>query len=428
MQKRYNIIQGLIIIALAVVPIVFFPVGQDNFFTLPKLLVLRLIVIAYLFWIFKNRNRLENVISTDWINRLLLLYFAWLVFSTFFSIDISQSILGNPYRSEGLSTLLVYFVIFQIARQQGTISKTNIKWMLITGCIVVIYGILQSYGLEFFPRDYIRQNWVTAFSTIGNPNFLGTYIVLLLPFAVHLYIIEKKKIGLFVYIILFFGLLSTMTRGTWIGAFVSVLIYFGIIFIKKAQFEIRIKDVFMFIISTVLCLIVFDVSNSGSLFLRILSITIDFGKFISGGDDLFTAGSYRMFIWLKVLEMIKLRPLFGFGLENLHMVFDQYFMNDMIKVIGSPLIIDRAHNEYLHIAVSSGIPALLFYLSFIYIVIRKGMSKLLELPYTIPLLVSVLGYLVQAFFNISVVAVAYVFWIFLGFLASGKSIETLKQE
>jgi O-antigen ligase len=423
MQKRYNIIQGLIIIALAVVPIVFFPVGQDNFFTPPKLLVLRLIVIAYLFWIFKNRNRLENVISTDWINRLLILYFAWLVFSTFFSIDISQSILGNPYRSEGLSTLLVYFVIFLIARQQGTMSKTNIKWMLITGCIVVIYGILQSYGLEFFPRDYIRQNWVTAFSTIGNPNFLGTYIVLLLPFAVHLYIIEKKKIGLIVYIILFFGLLSTMTRGTWIGAFVSVLIYFGIIFIKKDQFEIRIKDVFMFIVSTVLCLIVFDVSNSGSLFLRILSITIDFGKFISGGDDLFRAGSYRMFIWLKVLEMIKLRPLFGFGLENLHMVFDQYFMNDMIKVIGSPLIIDRAHNEYLHIAVSSGIPALLFYLSFIYIVIRKGMSKLLELPYTIPLLVSVLGYLVQAFFNISVVAVAYVFWIFLGFLASGKSIE-----
>jgi O-antigen ligase len=423
MQKRYNIIQGLIIIALAFVPIVFFPVGQDNFFTPPKLLVLRLIVIAYLFWIFKNRNRLENVISTDWINRLLILYFAWLVFSTFFSIDISQSILGNPYRSEGLSTLLVYFVIFLIARQQGTMSKTNIKWMLITGCIVVIYGILQSYGLEFFPRDYIRQNWVTAFSTIGNPNFLGTYIVLLLPFAVHLYIIEKKKIGLIVYIILFFGLLSTMTRGTWIGAFVSVLIYFGIIFIKKDQFEIRIKDVFMFIVSTVLCLIVFDVSNSGSLFLRILSITIDFGKFISGGDDLFRAGSYRMFIWLKVLEMIKLRPLFGFGLENLHMVFDQYFMNDMIKVIGSPLIIDRAHNEYLHIAVSSGIPALLFYLSFIYIVIRRGMSKLLELPYTIPLLVSVLGYLVQAFFNISVVAVAYVFWIFLGFLASGKSIE-----
>jgi O-antigen ligase len=423
MQKRYNIIQGLIIIALAFVPIVFFPVGQDNFFTPPKLLVLRLIVIAYLFWIFKNRNRLENVISTDWINRLLILYFAWLVFSTFFSIDISQSILGNPYRSEGLSTLLVYFVIFLIARQQGTMSKTNIKWMLITGCIVVIYGILQSYGLEFFPRDYIRQNWVTAFSTIGNPNFLGTYIVLLLPFAVHLYIIEKKKIGLIVYIILFFGLLSTMTRGTWIGAFVSVLIYFGIIFIKKDQFEIRIKDVFMFIVSTVLCLIVFDVSNSGSLFLRILSITIDFGKFISGGDDLFRAGSYRMFIWLKVLEMIKLRPLFGFGLENLHMVFDQYFMNDMIKVIGSPLIIDRAHNEYLHIAVSSGIPALLFYLSFIYIVIRKGMSKLLELPYNIPLLVSVLGYLVQAFFNISVVAVAYVFWIFLGFLASGKSIE-----
>ncbi|MDP2814831.1 MAG: O-antigen ligase family protein [Erysipelotrichaceae bacterium] len=424
MRERRDIIPTLIIVTLAVIPLVFFPVGEDGFFTPPKLLILRLIVITYLFWIFKNRDKVSDNVSTDWINRILLLYFAWLVFSTLFSIDIRQSILGNLYRDEGLTTILIYFAIFLIARQQGTISKKNIYYMLIAGCFVVMYGILQSYGLEFFPRDYIREKWIMPFSTIGNPNFLGTYIVLLLPFAVHLFVIEKKKIGLFIYALLFYGLLTTMTRGTWIGAFISVLLYLGILFKYRQRFKFAIKDVMIFGLVTFLCLLVFDISTSGSFFLRLLSITLEFGRVIKGGENLELAGSYRMFIWLKTIELIKMRPFVGFGLENLQLAFEQYYAVDIIKVIGGPLIIDRAHNEYLHIAVSSGIPALILYLSFITLVIRKGVARLLDLPYAIPLLVAIFGYLVQAFFNISVVSVAYIFWAFLGFLASSKPIET----
>lgn len=424
MLKRRDIIQILIIFTLAVVPLVFLPIGQDNFFTPPKLFVLRLIVITYLFWIFKYRDKVKDIISTDWINRILILYLAWLSFSTIFSIDVAQSVLGNPYRHEGLTTILIYFVIFLIARQQGTISKKNIHFMLITGCIVVTYGILQSYGLEFFPRDYIRENWTYPFSTIGNPNFLGTYIVLLLPFAVHFYIIEKKNIGLIIYAILFYGLLTTMTRGTWIGAFASVLIYFSIMFHHRNKVTIRIKDIFLFGLVSLACLLVFDISNNGRLFLRLLSITLDIRKILTGGENLLLAGTNRVFIWLKVVELIKMRPIFGFGIDNLYLAFEQYFYQDILKVLGRPLIIDRAHNEYLHIVVSSGFPALVLYLSFITLVVRKGVAQLLELPYAIPLLVAVIGYLIQAFFNISVVAVAPIFWVFLGFLASSKPIET----
>jgi len=39
----------------------------------------------------------------------------------------------------------------------------------------------------------------------------------------------------------------------------------------------------------------------------------------------------------------------------------------------------------------------------------------------VPLFSAILGYLVQAFFNISVVSVAYVFWVFLGLLAGDCS-------
>jgi putative inorganic carbon (HCO3(-)) transporter len=424
MVKSKDIMAIIVFISLAVVPLVFFPVGTNDFFVWPKLLVLRLIGIVYLLWIFKNRKHLNRLISTDWINRLLFLYLVVLIISTIFSINVSQSIFGNPFRFEGLLTIAIYFILFLIARQQGFISKKNVYWMLFTGCIVALYGIMQRYGLEFFPRDMIRENWTYAFSTIGNPNFLGTYIVLLLPFAVHSYMIEKKKIGLLIYSILFYGLLSTMTRGTWIGAFFSVLIYFGMTLFFKDKFKIRLKELILFGLVSVICMIVFDLSHSGTFLQRLVTIPQEIEIVITGKDNIEQAGSNRIFIWRHVIELIKMRPLLGFGLENLHLAFNQYFREDVIRVYGVPMSIDRAHNEYLHIAVSSGLLALALYLSFILLVIRKGVSKLLELLYAVPLLAAIFGYLIQAFFNISVVSVAYIFWIFLGFLASSKVIKT----
>lgn len=425
-MKHNHIIQILIFVTLAGVPLVFTPVGIGDFFVWPKLLVLRLIALIYIFWLFKNRSHVNGIMSNDRINRSLLIYFTWLIFATLFSMNIVQSIIGNEFRLEGLSTIMIYLILFLIAREQGTISKNNIKAMLLTGCIVVIYGIMQSYGIEIFARDLIRKEWVAAFSTIGNPNFLGTYIVLLLPFSVHFYIVEKRKIGLLIYTILFYGLLATMTRGTWIGSFFSVLIYLGIVINFREKFKIKFKDIMLFGFVTATCLLVFDLSNSGGFILRLLSISQDIGEVISGGANLMSTGSFRMFIWTKVVELIKMRPIFGFGLENLHLALEQFFIEDIIKIWGVPMIVDRAHNEYLHLAVSSGIPALLLYFSLIMQILRKGMSKLLELPYAIPLFVAVIGYLIQAFFNISVVSVVYIYWMFLGFMASSKSLKQSK--
>lgn len=157
-MKRNHIIQILIFVTLAGVPLVFTPVGLGDFFVWPKLLVLRLIVLIYMFWLFKNRSHVNGIISNDWINRSLLIYFTWLIFATLFSMNIVQSIIGNAFRLEGLSTIMIYLILFLIAREQGTISKNNIKAMLLTGCIVVIYGIMQSYGIEIFARDLIRKN------------------------------------------------------------------------------------------------------------------------------------------------------------------------------------------------------------------------------------------------------------------------------
>jgi len=83
-------------------------------------------------------------------------------------------------------------------------------------------------------------------------------------------------------------------------------------------------------------------------------------------------------------------------------------------------VVDKSHNEYLEYAVSNGIFSLLLYSIFLGAILimlfknrRNYISKILFL--------TILGYMFQGFFNISVIMVAPIFWILLG--ASIKLME-----
>ena len=90
-------------------------------------------------------------------------------------------------------------------------------------------------------------------------------------------------------------------------------------------------------------------------------------------------------------------------------------MNNYYKV--KKQTVDRAHNEYLHIAAVTGIPALICYLLMLFLITINNIKFIFKDKIQTALLFGVLGYLIQAFFNISVVSVAPIFWILLGLLA-----------
>jgi putative inorganic carbon (HCO3(-)) transporter len=80
--------------------------------------------------------------------------------------------------------------------------------------------------------------------------------------------------------------------------------------------------------------------------------------------------------------------------------------------------IDKAHNEYLHMAAVTGIPSLLIYLFLIVLIFWRNIPLMLKDKSKIIVGLAVIGYLIQAFSNISVIAVAPIFWIILGFFSS----------
>ena len=80
-------------------------------------------------------------------------------------------------------------------------------------------------------------------------------------------------------------------------------------------------------------------------------------------------------------------------------------------------VIDKVHCEYLHIAVTTGIPSLVAYMVFLIIIAKKILDKYKKDKNNIIIFaigLSILSYLIQATFNVSVTHVAPIFWAMLG--------------
>ena len=421
-SKLDNVAKVTVILALSVIPAVFVPLGgtTDHFY-LPKVAAMIILALSFLAVLAINKIRFKDIVQKDRINISLFIYFILLAASVYAAENKVFAIIGVPGRWEGLVTITLYMFLFITARLYLVPDEGLFKIILVTAIIVSIYGILQTMNFDPFPRDVLRENWSKrAFSTMGNPNFLGSYIVLIIPTSIYFYIINKNITGLTAYAILFYCLLSTGTRGAWLGTITSIMAFAAIHYMYFRYSKGEFTRYIILLVITILLLALYNFNTEGAFIDRFLSIARDANEFLTKGDRADYSGANRGFIWKRVAELIKKRPLAGYGIENLGEAFKKYYTKDMIELWNEVRYLDKAHNEYLHIAVTSGIPSLLVYLTFISQIILKGLFRLKNCKTALLILSSVIGYMTAAFFNISVVSVAYVYWIFLGLLAGSN--------
>ena len=118
-------------------------------------------------------------------------------------------------------------------------------------------------------------------------------------------------------------------------------------------------------------------------------------------------GSNRMALWKRTIKVVPKYLIHGVGIDNFANVLDGK------PIVYSKNIYDKAHNEYLQILVTTGIFSLISYLCLHFLILKEGIKETIknkEIYYILP----VIGYIVQAQFNISVIEVAPLFYIALG--------------
>lgn len=409
-------IDRLAFVLLALIPLVMYPDGSRFNVAISKfigLIGLAVIFIGLILYYRKWDLRLDLA-----ENRWLLAYTGLIVLSTFFALSPKLAILGSDSRYDGVITFATYLVAYSLGRQMR-LKPALLLGVALSAVIISGYAILQFFQLDPAFLKLYPSSWNgLAFGTMGNPNFLGSYLTLVLPLAMYFYLQRSRWYGLVMYGLIYFALLATRTRGSWIGAMAGFLIMVWLYYRQAGNKALARRRIIILIIISIILFGLFVLATDGTILNKILALFSDIHLILTDPEDADTAGTNRFYVWGKTIQLIRQRPLLGVGVENMSLAMQRNFHDQIVADWGRYRNWDKAHNEYLNIALASGIPSLIAYLGFVGLVMKNGWRKLKRDPLWLPLFAAAAGYLVQATFNIQMVMVYYFFMAVLGSLSA----------
>ena len=483
---RYStrIINFGLLLLIFLLPLVFNP-KMDDAFALPKITLFRITVLIYgmALLIRSIEGRMKNRIfhdlgKTDTSKRRILSptnlpILAFLLVSTVATLrspNIYLSFVGaHNFYFWGLSAIIGYVIIYFIVLDNLRVKyiKRSIDIMLIASGLVAIYGILQHFGLDFI--SWVQSPKERIFSTFGNANFLGAYLIMVIPLALSRLIAVgrsqssnkatnwKRLILCWMLVVLcatlFTCLLWTLSRGAWVG-FLASLFVFGILVGRRRLAENR-KWLSLVLIVFVFITIIFILPKKGRNLLaqhagdnnrsahRKASVVGERVTSILELKEIGIAG--RICVWKDTLKMVKEYPFLGVGLDTFGLTFQKYKSAEFIRIVGKNLIADYPHNEFLQVAATMGLIGLAVYLWIWITFLVTGVRLILQtrhfafeqnnlgpkqpveglsstVLFIVPgILASVVALLVQNQFGFSTLTTSTLFWFLMGITMGLKS-------
>ncbi len=372
------------------------------------LLISNVVVILILFIIKKIKKEELKLGKIDIFIGLIIVFS---IISVIFAINKDVALNGIECRYEGLYSILYYFSIMYLCTfVDKKYKRIIVMFILINGIYQLIYALRQITLIGSVVRIYNKgEIWATGLT--NNPNFFGSFMLICLCLSLGLFIDEKKKVFKVIYgmfLPLFsIGISISNTLSSFVGLFV-VFIFSAFYCIKNKRYEI-ILIFFLLIYLAVLTTHMFGHTKILNDFTKFTKET----KEIVKGNINEDYGTKRIFIWKNTLKIVPDNLLNGVGIDNFYYAFGSKPLSK------GRFFFDKAHNEYLQILITEGIFALISYLCLYFIIVKRGVKRVFKNK-QIYLLLPVIGYLVQAFFNFSVVEVAPFFYICLGLCVERK--------
>ena len=294
------------------------------------------------------------VFSLKRVDPVFILYFLSIAASAVYSM------LGAGSGAASLTTSLLYlaaiFFTFLIANAYYDHTRLILLIRVLVGAaaFVAIYGILQY--LRGIPIDVTQTDQATggaslamgrADSTLGNPNVLAAWLLLLIPFSAALAFFAKnwlrKAFAASVTLLLTVCLLLTQSRSGWVGLFAA-----GVIFVFLLDW--RLIPLF---------------AIGGALTIPFWPNFI-LDRLLSAGVD--TSSVYRWTIYAGSLRMCLANWATGIGIGLEY--FKRYINNFVYFAYETAPV--HSHNLFLQIWLESGIIAILSFIWALARLIKKG--------------------------------------------------------
>ena len=243
------------------------------------------------------------------------------------------------------------------------------KWLIFTAWIAIGYGTLQFVDNMAFPRGPGKGIdpfvWRGAFgdrvfSTYGNPNFYGDFLVIMFPILLTQWFKQKRTSLLVLMGMLLLNLVMTGTKGAWLG-FAMVCALFGVIafvFFQEQTKGYR-KQVFGLVAAGVIGFVGYTAKDLSA---RAVSI------------------NFRLFTWEATWEMIRTQPLTGTGIGSFPPIYPAFRRPPIFHIEGKHNTeTDHAENEYLEQMFDNGILGFGIFLWLVISTVVVGFRSLKEL-------------------------------------------------
>lgn len=327
---------------------------------------------------------------------LLVVLFLLAVFiSSIIGVDPIKSFWGNYYRSEGFFTLvhLTGLFFFVALFFDAHLKKFTPYVIFLSSSILSLWSLTAAIRL-YLLGDKSIDNWEGAFGlSFGNPNFLGGYLLVCLPFTALIFEQSRSKKAKILYssllIIQIIAIFLTKSWGAILGIVLFILGWF--LLKKKIKFKFAIPIILGFWV--------------------LLSIQFLNNLYTSK----FTPES-RERIFRKGITAFTKRPLLGWGWANFDYAYESV---DWPLKFQHDVYVDKAHSSLFEVLVTTGIVGFIIYLTLILEVIKNLLraKKAISLFYLLSFLLVVF----HSQTNVTSINEELIFWLIIGISAKNFS-------
>ena len=256
--------------------------------------------------------------------------------ATLFSSDPRQSLAGHEDGwTFGLWQLALYALLYHAAARAGErAKKTMLKAGLAGAAAASAYAVLQALGLDPFLAASDLPTGGRAVSTLGSPVYLGAYLALWLPLALHWSWDEpgEKHFGRAALSLIAAGLAATVTRAAWGAALLGVAAYAAL--------------------SGKLGTLRWSAKRAGAAAALSLILVVA-GSFALARRRHLGEETVRLSIWRTAAAAFAEHPVLGEGLDGFESAFRRHRRDDYIRARGMEFQA-HAHNDLLQALATTG--------------------------------------------------------------------------
>lgn len=441
-------------------PLLFTPNTSELFEFNKMNLIYCLTILIVFFWLLKMILAKKIIFKKTSLDIPILIFLSSQIISTIFSIDSHVSLFGYYGRfNGGLLSILCYILLYYGFVSNFINIEKIFKISIFSTLAVIIYALPGKIGHDltcfFVSGGKIFNNscWSKesnifdpadrAFSTLGQPNWLGAYLAI--NFFIGLFYLiknfKKNKYLILNTLYLFANfsfILFSRSRSALAAVFIGLVLFY-IYYFLTIKNEVKKLIIVLFTVTLIPILLFktgidrFDkfISFSISTFKSPNPPVVSKNNLPISASAVTESLDIRKIVWKGAVDLGLKYPFFGTGLETF--AYSYYFVRPKSHNLTSEwdYIYNKAHNEFLNYLATSGFIGLAAYILMIAVVLISFILKIKEAGKKIIsvypfLLISYLTILVTNFFGFSTTTINLFFYLIpaILFLENQKKHET----